>query len=260
MEISKLPIGIYADGEPVLISLESRNCLINGNPRSGKSVCLSALICSLLRCRAERVFVLSPKILDFQNFEHAVGLFKEPGEMLAFLEQLDEQAEYRKTLCERHRIKKITEFTADVPHITVIVDEYTVIRKRTTLDEKGKTVKVGEQIEAAIMRLIAETGFAGISFVISTQRASSQNMSTDTRDIISGNRISFATSSIETNKMIFGDMAEYAPCHEITREQVGCGYISVDDGMPRAFKGAFASDVDELEAVRIWNKGKYWNC
>lgn len=252
MNIESLPIGRYADGSPVLISLSSRNCLMNGNPRSGKSVCLASLICSLLYCPYERVYILSPKILDFQAFAGAARLCKEADEMERVLEDVRMEAERRKVYCEEHRLKKISDFSFEMPHITVIVDEYTVIRKKTATDDKGKVVKVGERIEASIMKLIAETGFAGVSFVISTQRASSQNMSTDTRDIISGNRISFATSSIETNKMIFGDMAEFAPCHEITRGQVGVGYISVDDGLPRPFKGALTTETDELGAVQDW--------
>lgn len=251
MDITKLPIGMYADGSPVFMSLESRNALINGNPRSGKSVCLSALICSLLRCDNEHVIIMSPKILDFQRFAPAVELIKDADVMLERLKALKEESEARKLYCEQKFLKKIEPSLYSVyPHITVIVDEFTVIKKSTKADDKGKTIKIGEQIEAEIMKLIAETGFAAFSFVLSTQRVSSTNMSTDIRDIVSGNRISFATSTPETDRMIFGEYATYAPCYEINRYQVGCGYISVDDAIPVPFKGAFATEQDEDQAVR----------
>ena len=138
MDVSSLPIGIYADGSPVLVSLESRNALINGNPRSGKSVCLSALICSLLRCSGERVIVMSPKILDFQRFAPAVRLVKDPVSMLKCLGDLREEAERRKEYCERAYAKKIDpSFYDRFPHCTIIVDEFTVIKRSAVIDEKG---------------------------------------------------------------------------------------------------------------------------
>ena len=252
-QITALPVGRYLDGSPVLMNLESRNALLNGNPRSGKSVLLSCLLSSLCRVsHPEIVIVMSPKILDFQEFENAVRLIQDPAEMLEMLGKVHDEAERRKAFCVEKRIKKIDPslYTA-CPHITVIMDEFTVIKTTTTTDDKGKTVRIGEQIENEVMRLVAETGFAAISFVLCTQRVSSTNMRTDLRDLIAGNRISFATETPESDRMIFGEYAEYAPCHEITTQMKGVGYIAADGEKPVPFKGAFASAADEQDAASM---------
>lgn len=50
--IQRLPVGVFLDGSPVEINLESRNMLLNGNPRSGKSVLLPCLVADLCRINA----------------------------------------------------------------------------------------------------------------------------------------------------------------------------------------------------------------
>ena len=257
--IKALPIGTYEDGQPVYMNLESRNALIGGNPRSGKSVAIAALLCGLCRCPHERITVLSPKSLDFQEFAPAVRLIQDPAEMLDYLNELHEEAERRKAWCVLHRQKKIEpcHYTA-MPHITTIVDEFAVIRAATTTDEKGKTIKTGEQIQAAVFRLVAETGFAALSFVLCLQKASgASGISTDLRDLINGNRISFATETPEATKMVLGEFADDAPCHLITTEQKGVGDISVDGQPPRPFRGALTTQQDEEEAARQGTKK--WN-
>ena len=246
MRISKMPIGKYADGGSVCVNLDSRNALINGNPRSGKSVMLSVLICDLLKCEHELVAIASPKSLDFAVFavSPAVRLLQATDDILAHLDWLVAESERRKRLCEVQGVKKITPSPSE-PHITTVIDEFTVLK---LLEPK---------IEQKVMRLVAETGFAGFSFVISTQRVSSRNISTDLRDLIAGNRISFATETAESDKMIFGDLATFAPCHQIGANQQGVGYASLDGRRPRPFKSAIATKEDEqrsaLEASGDWS-------
>lgn len=257
VSIEALPIGQYEDGQPVYINLESRNALIGGNPRSGKSVALAALLCGLCRCPNERVTVLSPKVLDFQEFAPRVRLIQDPAEMLDYLNELHEEAERRKVWCVENRAKKIEpkDYTMSMPHLTTIIDEFAVIRAATTTDEKGKTIKTGEQIQAAVYRLIAETGFAASSFVLAVQKASgASGISTDLRDLINGNRISFATETPEATRMVLGEFADDAPCHLITTDQKGVGYISADGQPPRPFRGALTTQKDEEEAARQGKK------
>ncbi len=255
--IKNLPVGVDVNGAPVCCSLESRNGLIAGIMGSGKSVMLSVLLCDLLRIHKgnERVIVMSPKILDFQNFEGACRLIKDNNEIMECLAELRAEMERRKEWCIQNRRKKITaaEYTK-FPHITVIVDEYTVIKTSTETDDKGRIVRVGEQIEAEIMRLVAEARFAAISFVIALQKADSRNIDTRTRDLISGVKASFAAEGRTSAEMVFGDYAEFTPCHELSG-MPGVGYIQIDSEKPIIFKGAFADDSDELAAAAIHTGG-----
>lgn len=249
---TSLPIGAFEDGSPVCVNLESRNVLIGGNPRSGKSMALAALLCGLCRLPHERVYVLSPKSLDFAVFASKAQVIQEPAQMLACLQEVREEAERRKAWCEDRGLKKIEpRHYAQVPHITVVVDEFAAIRARVVPDEKGKMIKIGEQIQQAVFGLVAECGFAGISFVLSTQKASgATGISTDLRDLISGARVCFATETVEATRMVLGEAAALAPCHEITPQQRGVGYVSVDGGRPRAFRGALVEPADEEESVK----------
>lgn len=256
--ISSLPVGVYLDGSPVLVSLESRNGLLAGVMGSGKSVCLSALVCGLLRCNRpghllERTVIISPKILDFQNFREGCRLISEYGEIAGFLKELREEIERRKAYCISHGIKKISgeHIEAVGGHITVIIDEYTVLATATTLDDGGKVIKWGEQeFSMPLMRLLAEARFASISFVMALQKADSRNMDTRTRDLISGCRISFAAEGKTSTEMVFGEFAANAPCHEIGADHPGVGYVQIDAIPPQAFKGAYADDDDELAAAQ----------
>lgn len=257
VSIEALPIGAYEDGQPVCINLESRNALIGGNPRSGKSVALAALLCGLCRCENERIAVLSPKVLDFQEFAPCVRLIQDPAEMLDYLNELHEEAERRKAWCVENRAKKVEpkDYAAVGGHYTTIIDEFAVIRAATTKDEKGKTVKTGEAIQAAVYSLVAETGFAASSFVLCLQKASgASGISTDLRDLINGNRISFATETPEATRMVLGEFVDDAPCHLITTAQKGVGYASFDGQPPRAFRGAMTTQQDEQAAATEKNR------
>lgn len=252
VDINHLPLGVYQDGSPVLASLASRNGLLAGVMGSGKSVCLSALVCALLRCNrpgdvCEEVVIISPKILDFQKFKGACRLISSYDDIFAYLEDLAAEVERRKALCIEAGVKKISPDMAH--HITLIVDEYTVLKTGTLTDEKGKVLKVGETFEAALMRLLAEARFASVSIVIALQKADSRNIDTRTRDLISGVRCSFAAEGKTSAEMVFGEFACNAPCHEIGMNAPGVGYIQLDADCPKPFKGAFADDDDELAAA-----------
>lgn len=262
LSITHLPVGRYIDGSVVCMNLESRNFLINGIPRAGKSVLLSCGLSALCRASADAAkypsgiltYCLSPKILDFQEFEDAVALVSDVAEMLDVLDWISEEVQRRKRYCIEHRIKKVTpEHYGACPPIVCVVDEYTVIKTATGEDENGRIVRLGEKFEERVMRILAESGFAGVSFILCTQRASSTNMRTDLRDLIS-QRICFATESLDSTRMCLGEYAELAPCHEIEATQKGVGYISVDGQKPAPFKGAFADAQDERSAAVMASK------
>lgn len=252
VDIEHLTIGIYKDGEPVCISLESRHVLLAGVPRSGKSCTASAIICDLMRIdhRKEKVYIFTPKTLDFQRFGSAAEIVGTVPDMMEKLNEIREEMERRKRWCADLNMRKIEpKHYMQVPHITVLIDEYTVIRHYVETDEKGKQKKIGEQFEREVMKLIAECGAFALSFVISLQRAHSANIDTNIREIMQGTKIHMQSDSPTSTAFVLGEYADEAPAHEITTEQKGVGYISIDGGRPRIFKGALTTDADEVTAV-----------
>lgn len=241
MNLDFLPIGYTADGSQVGFNLTGgRGGLLNGNPGSGKSVCLSVLCCDVLKCPNVRLAIMSPKILDFMNFRDVALMVSKsdarPNAYMDYLDWLHDESERRKTYCIENGLKKI-ENDPNMPSIVTIIDEFTVLK----MSEKG--------LEDAVMKLVAETRFAGFSFVLCTQKVSGTNMKTELRDLIDGNRCSFACSTVEVSKMVFGDLADLAPAHTISAANRGVGFLSVDSTIPQLFKGYLATDTDELNAA-----------
>ena len=244
----RIPVGRYEDGGIAYMSFDNRNALIGGLPRSGKSVLLSVVVIGLCRCDNERVLVLSPKILDFQAFAERVELYQEPEEMLKSLTQINDEVESRKRYCERERKKKVETFTGERPHITIVIDEYAVIKGFQTLEEgKSKPRKIGEEIERELLKIVSQAAFAGVQVAITSQRLSSNVVSTDLRDICAGNLISFSNGSATSDKMVFGEYHEQAPASLIPIKAKGVGYIFSEGDMekPRLFKCALTSVEDE---------------
>lgn len=256
IDLKHLPVGIYADGSVALANLASGNMMCQGIPGSGKSVFLSSLICSLLRCEPQvDLAILSPKMLDFQNFAPAVRLIDDPTEMLEYLNHVRERGNERKKVCMERHIKKIDEDLWDeYPPIVTIMDEFAIIHSSTVMDEKkGREMPIGSTIDATMSKLVAEMRFAAISNVLATQRFSvGDNISSTLRENISGTFVSFKTNSGATDQMLWKDQAENAECHKIRKDQVGCGYINVFDCKPRAFKGSFANAADEIAAAEFY--------
>lgn len=248
-----VPVGKFEDGETAFMSFKNRNALIGGLPRMGKSNLLAVLCMGLIRCgKSERLFILSPKILDFQAYENHAYLYAEPEQILKALQGINNEIERRKKYCISHKIKKMPEPTETAPHYVILVDEYAVIKASKTLEDSGKKWrKIGEEIEAELTKIVAQGGFANVQVVITSQRLSSQVIGTDLRELIAGNAVSFANSRQTSTEFIFGEMWEEAPAHEIPVTAQGVAYLYTEGTMPRPriIKAAHMSDEIEREII-----------
>ena len=252
----RVPVGLFEDGTTAAISLDNRNALVGGLPRSGKSVLLSVLITGLCRCDGERIVVLSPKALDFQAFAPRAEIYQQPDEMLEALRRVGDEIERRKEYCERTRRKKIDRFTMERPHIAIIVDEYAVIRNAQTQEDGGrKPRKIGMEIEQELFAIVSQGAFSGCQVCLTSQRLSSNVISTDLRDICAGNLVSFANGSETSDQMIFGEYAGAAPASQIPIRAKGVGYLFAEGDMeqPRLFKCAL-TDMETEARVAEQNK------
>jgi hypothetical protein len=202
----------------------------------------------LCQCEAERVVILSSKTLDFQYLHPRAELYEEPEEILKALLKINDEAELRKIYCKINKFKKIEHFTTYCPHITIIVDEYGVIKSSTTVDAANKKPrKIGEEIERELIKIVSQDAFAGIQVVITSQRLSSTVISTDLRDLIGGTAISFAAKSFKSCEMVFDTLADKARACDIPVTAKGVGYIYIEGAMnePRLFKAALVDEKTE---------------
>ncbi|NCB48230.1 MAG: DUF87 domain-containing protein [Clostridia bacterium] len=223
--------------------------LVAGSTGSGKSVCLNALILSLIfRTSPEdlRLILVDPKRVEFavyNNLPHLLmpKVITEPKKALNAFDWLINEMERRFMVFQACFVKSINEYNmqSDVlnkrkpklPYIVLIVDELADLVITTNKKD----------LEEKIIRLTQKARAAGIHIILATQRP--------TVDVITGSikinlptRIAFAVTNFMDSKTILdqggaekllgrGDML-YAP----------------SDGEPVRVQGAFV-DTPEVRAV-----------
>ena len=216
--------------------------LIAGSTGSGKSVCLNALIISILyRSSPEDVkfILIDPKRVEFsiyQNLPHLIipDIISEPKKADNALAWAIKEMEKRYKLIEKYRVRNIDDynqlqevkdrFLPKMPFIVIIMDEFA--------DMIGEC----KEIEEKVAKLAAKARAAGIHLVLATQRPSVDVLSGTAKNNFPA-RIAFALSSQQDSRTILnysgaenllgrGDMLYLAPgSNEGTKRIQGC-YVS----------------------------------
>ena len=222
--------------------------IIAGQTGSGKSVCLNALLVSLImRYSPEdfRLILIDPKLVEFRPFEHLPHLcideiISDPPKVIAALQWAYEETERRNLIfknCEE-MIVKIEEYNksrkpgeAKMPRIVIVIDE---LADLMTVCKKD--------LETKISAISAKSRSAGIHLVLATQRPSV--------DVITGtiknnlpSRIAFKVgNAADSGTIINGQGAE---------KLLGNGdmlYKNATDAFPKRYQGAFITS-EEVNAV-----------
>lgn len=248
----KIPIGRYATGETAYMSLDG--CvggMISGQSRSGKSAATSSLIAMLSQLENERLIVCSNKIMDFKNYEGRAELYDDSIAILDVIKDLNEEAERRKRYCLTHGLKKITNYAPELPHITLIIDEYAILRTTVIEDPDGKKPrKIGDEVDRAVFVAASRNAAYGMSIFLITQRFMSGLVDTTTRSLLTSNLLGFSSGDARSDEMLFDTRADEAKACEIPISSKGVGYIFCEGTMdkPRLFKAAY---IDEKTEKRI---------
>lgn len=228
-------------GESVFGELNKMpHLLIAGATGSGKSVCVNAIIISIImRCTPEEVqlLLIDPKKVEFTPYKdipHLLGpLITDPKDASNALKVVVAMMDERYDLFARHQVKNIESYNQrkkddetlqNLPYIVVIVDELADLM-----------MVASKEVEASIQRITQLARAAGIHLIIATQRPSV--------DVITGvikanipSRIAFAVSSSVDSRTILdavgaerllgnGDML-YQPIGENHVERVQGVYVS----------------------------------
>lgn len=203
-------LGKDIGGEPVVADLARMpHLLIAGSTGSGKSVCMNALITSILfRARPDQVkfLMIDPKMVELSTYNGIPHLISpviiDPKKATAALKWVVSEMENRYNLfagsgarnIEGYNQKMLSLGQKPLPLIVVVIDELADLMMVASRD-----------VEDAICRLAQMARAAGIHLVIATQRPSV--------DVITGiikanipSRIAFAVSSQVDSRTIL-DMA-----------------------------------------------------
>ena len=252
---TKLAIGLGRDisGEPVIADLARMpHLLIAGATGSGKSVCINAIVTSLLmkaKPNEVKLMMIDPKMVElsvYNGIPHLlIPVVTDPKKASQALKKVVEEMERRYELFSntgtrniegyneyiRSQSKKKRGEKEPLPYIVVIVDELADLMMVAPRD-----------VEEAITRLAQMARAAGIHLIIATQRPSV--------DVITGvikanipSRIAFSVSSQVDSRTIL-DMSG-------AEKLLGQGdmlFLPAGHSKPTRIQGAFLSDA-EVERV-----------
>jgi S-DNA-T family DNA segregation ATPase FtsK/SpoIIIE len=206
-EIIPVALGKRLEGEPFIADLtEMPHLLIAGATGSGKSVCVHAIISTILLTRTPyqvKLAMIDPKMLELSAYTGIPHLWApviiQTAKAKYLLEALVREMEDRYALLARTGVRSIAEYNRDLgkeqaeehlPYIVVIIDELADLMMTCSRD-----------VEPPIARLAQMARAVGIHLVVATQRPSV--------DVITGvikanfpSRIAFNVQSMTDSRTI----------------------------------------------------------
>ena len=256
LQKDSLPIalGKGSGGDNIAIDLTKMpHLLIAGATGSGKSVCMNAVVSSLIYSRSPdqlRLLLVDPKRVELTQYN---GI---PHMVTPVIVELDAVAKVfrgiinemfkRYKLLESHSVRNISElnkkFTNAMPYLVIVIDELADLMMTS-----------GVEIERSICRLAQLGRATGIHLVIATQRPSV--------DVVTGliksnfpSRVSFSvSSSIDSRTILDTTGAE---------KLLGKGdmlYLPIDASLPFRLQGCFINDSEISKLVNFWRNNSFMN-
>jgi S-DNA-T family DNA segregation ATPase FtsK/SpoIIIE len=242
-------LGKDSTGEAVTVDLATMpHLLIAGSTGSGKSVCVNAMILSILyQCPPTncKLILIDPKIVELKLYNDIPHLLTpvitEPKRAFQALQYCIYEMERRYACLDslgvrdiktyNKRIKERRIAAEHMPYIVVVIDEFADLMATT-----------GKELESTVARLAAMSRAVGIHLVLATQRPSI--------DVITGliksnipSRIAFMVASMMDSRIIID-----TPGAEKLLGKGDMLYSGIVDPFPLRMQGAFVSE-DEVERV-----------
>ncbi|HEV3146837.1 MAG TPA: DNA translocase FtsK 4TM domain-containing protein [Gemmataceae bacterium] len=260
----KLPLflGKNTEGNPLHYDLaEMPHLLIAGRTGTGKSVCLNAVILSLLLSRRPdecKMIMIDPKQVEFSDYSRIPHLMcpvvKDDTKAEAILAWAVDKMEERYAILSRARVRNIAAYNSlsqdeinrrvqptdderaivptSMPYIVIIIDE---------IGDLMMTMK--KEVEGHIIRLAQKSRAAGIHLVLATQKP--------TVDVVTGliksnlpARICFQVSSRTDSRVVLDEMG--------ADKLLGKGdmlFLQPGTSTLVRAQGAFASDAEIQRVV-----------
>ncbi|RLU09073.1 cell division protein FtsK [Pseudomonas prosekii] len=160
--------GVDVLGQPIIFDLaEAPHLFVAGATGSGKSVCLNALLLSLvISARPPELLMIDPKGVDFSDFNsysrlRTGSVITDMGQGIEALRGVVVEMEERQELLRRNNVRNITEAQAlGVPMERLVV----------VIDELADFMLGRTGAEEPLVRLAQKARATGIHLVLATQR------------------------------------------------------------------------------------------
>ena len=265
-----LYIGKDASGGPIVADLASMpHMLIAGTTGSGKSVCINAIIMSMLMLRTPeqvRLILIDPKMVEMAAFENVPHLLcpivNDMRRAESILEWAATKMDERYELLKEAGVKNIRSYNdlgeeelyecfhaetdADkasvpktLPYFVIIVDELADVMMTS-----------GKEVEGYIIRIAQKARAVGIHLVLATQRPS-VNVVTG---LIKSNmpcRTSFRVASRQESRIVLDQNGA-----EVLLGQGDMLFLEPGTSNLKRAQGAFVADREIKTVVRSISKGR----
>jgi DNA segregation ATPase FtsK/SpoIIIE-like protein len=224
--------------------------LIAGATGSGKSVCVNALITSILmhaRPDEVRLVLVDLKRVELAPYDGLPHLLQhvivEPHEAKAALNWAVHEMEDRYKLLASHSVRNIAAYNdklgsdEHLPYVVLIIDELADLIMRE-----------GRKVEDPVVKIAQKARAVGIHLVLATQRPS-VNVVTGLIKANVPSRIAFAMSSMVDSRTVLDQPG--------AEDLIGRGdmlYQPVDLPRPVRMQGVFVSDKEVTAVVEHWKR------
>ncbi len=256
-----LGMGVDVVGKPFLMNLcEAPHLLIAGTTGSGKSICLNALLASILlhyRPSDVRLLLVDPKMVEMSQYNGIPHLLHpvitDPKEAARVLEYLVGEMGRRNDLFRRNGVRNLESYNAKIvlqpkgeepaerlPYIVLVVDELGDL-----------ALAKGVDIESLLTRLAQMARAAGIHMILATQRPSV--------DVIVGKtkanfptRIAFRVATKVDSRTILDTIG--------ADKLLGKGdmlYLDAHHPQPARLHGAWVSEAEIEHLIGHWKSYRY---
>lgn len=252
--ILRVPLGRSVTGQPVVIDLTTMpHVLIAGATGSGKSVCINAIVASLLCTHTPetlRMLMIDPKMVELVNYNGIPHLLApvvtDLERVVGVLSWATREMERRYKTLAKVGVRNIHSYNQKAPKIDEEPMPYIVI----IIDELADLMMMApDDVERSVARIAQMARAVGMHLILATQRPSVDVVT----GLIKANfpaRVAFAVSSQIDSRVILD-----APGADRLLGKGDMLYMAPDSTKLRRLQGVYVSDVELDRLIKFWGGG-----
>jgi DNA segregation ATPase FtsK/SpoIIIE, S-DNA-T family len=232
-------IGIDEFGHPVRVPLIYRNMLIGGEPGSGKSALLNAVVAHAALSVDCRLVLCDGKRVELGQWRRCADGFVGPSieQALSMLTRLQTMMDRRYDFLEAGERRKIESGDAFLPYL-IALDELAYFS--ATIGDKQQR----EKFSVLLRDLVARGRAVGLIVVAATQRPSSDIIPTSLRDLFAWRFAGRCTTNSSSDIVLGQGWAQQGwSANTIAPTNPGVGLLIAEGGTPQLVKTAYLDDA-----------------